>query len=309
MFTDAFRTDTDRPLKDASGRFRRDYVFGLGVFIVSTLIWFLMNVGFQPRFLLEPYRATPWLWLSVSANLLFGFGLLVARKTRPFALIPFLFALFPAAFLLQSAVMPFIKGAIRPTEAAKGADWKFVADLVFMFWELAFALIILFVSRVGNPLSLKRDPVPRRRPMRPFVVGLEIAFLIVVWGLQMEVLMRYKFPVDRYVSLFGIQFVFSLLLGFKEELIFRWLIVRIGERILGSRWTAVIINALLWSSYHYFFGEAVGTGLWPSFWVFVVSIWWALLSYRRNSLWSATAGHFVIEMFGFYVMYLPLITG
>ncbi|MFA6505282.1 MAG: CPBP family intramembrane glutamic endopeptidase [Treponemataceae bacterium] len=309
LFADAFRADTDRPLKDASGHIRRDYLLGLGVFVVSTLIWFLMNVGFQPRFLLETYRATPWMWFSVSTNLLFGVCLLVARKTRPYALVPFMFALFPAAFLIDSTVMPYIRDMIKPTAAAKGADWKFVADLVFISLELVFALLILSVARVGNPFSLKKSPHLGPRPMVPYVVGLEVAFLVVVWGLQMDVLYKFRFPIDRYFSLFGIQVVFSILLGLKEELIFRWLIVRIGERMLGSRWTAVLINATLWSSYHYFFGEAVGTGLWASFWVFVVSVWWALLSYRRNSIWAAFAAHFVIEMFGFYVMYLPLISG
>ena len=307
LFADAFRSETDRPIKDASGRIRKDFVFGLGVCIASALIWFLMNVGFQPRFLLETYRITPWMWLSLACNLAFGLCLLIAPKTRAYAIVPFLFALFPAAFMIDASVMPYIRDSVKPTAAAKGADWKFVADIVFISCELAFALVILFASRVGNPFSLKRHPHKGPRPMVRFVVGLETLFIIVVIGLQIDVLMKYRFPIDRYLSIFGIQVVFSLLLGFKEELIFRWLIVRIGERVMASRWAAVWFSALLWSSYHYLFGEAVGTGLWAAFWVWVVSMWWSLLSYRRNSLWSALAGHFVIEMFGFYVMYLPLI--
>jgi hypothetical protein len=317
IFLHAFVVQTDSPLLIPSlqnkGENREclrkiprpDLLRGLVVFIIAGFFWFLMNLSFQPRFFPDTFVITPWVCLSLGINLLFGLVLLLPPKTRPLAFIPFLFTLFPLSFIILAVLGETIRGYVPGTGTAHNLNWKFVYDCVFFLTELVFMAVFLFLSRTGNPFRIKKQasPLPGRRIM----LFPELLFILVVLFLLINLLVRAEFPLDRFMGLLKYQIPFALLLGLKEEVFFRWILMRTGERLLASRLVTVCYIALLWSSYHGFFGEGIGGGFWPAFWVCVASLWWSLLSYRYNSLWSAWTGHTVVELYGFYLMYLPFL--
>jgi hypothetical protein len=304
IFIQAFTAKTDKPLRDPSGKIRKELVSGLAVFFVSVVFWFLMNISFQPRFMPVPFFLTPWIFVSLGANFCFGFVLLLSRKTRGLALIPFLFTLFPLTFIILVFSAENIRKIIPATSAGRGLDWKFVYDGLFFLVELFFIGFFFFLSRTGNPFPLKKQPF---LPMRKLIRFLEFLFIAVVLSLLVILCLRFRFPFRRFLRLIKYQLPFAVLLGLKEELLFRWVLLRLGERFLGSRLISVCFWALAWSVYHGFFGEGVGVGFWPAFWVCIVSFWWSLLSYRYRSLWTAWFGHVVIELYGFYLMYIPFL--
>jgi hypothetical protein len=272
------------------------------VLSISSVFWFLMNIPFQPRFLPVPYTRSPWMLGSLALNAVFGLALLPSPKTRPLGIIPFMFTLFPLAFIAMTFLGELLRALIPGTESARGLDWKFAADCLFFLTELAFMFIFLGLSRTGNPFALK-PPLTVKKSIR---FG-ETVFILGVLTLTVLLLRGESFPLGRFLRLLKYQIPFALLLGLKEELFFRWILVRTGERLLGSRIISIAFMALLWGGYHFFFGEGVGTGFWPAFWVVVVSFWWSLLSYHYNSIWSAWLGHTAVELYGFYLMYSPFL--
>jgi membrane protease YdiL (CAAX protease family) len=286
------------------GNSRRSAIPGLIVFGVSSVFWFLMNVSFQGRFLPVPYQATIWFFISLGLNLCFGIGLLIFPKSRPYALVPFVFTLFPAAFLIMTLLGEPLQKLIPPSAAAGGLDWKFIYDDVFFLAELVFMFLFLGLSRTGNPFSLKRNPA---LPLKPLIRFLEGLFIVVVLFLMALLLYNSRFPPSRFLQLLKYQIPFAILLGLKEELLFRWVLPRLGERLMASRLTAVCFVAVLWALYHGLFGEGVGTGFGSAAAVCIASFWWSLLSYRYNSIWSAWLGHTVVELYGFYLMYIPFL--
>lgn len=286
-------------------RVRKGFLSGAGILILASALWFLMNANFQPRFSLEPYRPTSWMIVSLVSSVSFGLALSAIPRTRSFALVPFFFSIFPAAFLIDAALAPAIRAAVPPSAAAGGADWKFVSDLVFFSAELLLGLPFLRLAGVGNPFAAMR---PRsRRPLGPAVGLVEFLFAGTVLVLLVLFLLAHRFPPGRFLSLLGYQILFAALLGLKEELFFRWILVRVAERALASRGAAILWTALLWSVYHGLFGEGIGSGFVSAFWVFVVSLWWSFLSYWRGNIRGAWFGHFLVELYGFYLMYYPLV--
>jgi membrane protease YdiL (CAAX protease family) len=305
IFIQAFTAETDKPLIDSRGRPRGDLFPALAVLIIASGLWLLMNRSFQPRFLPVPYRPDRWLFVSLGANLVLGTALFLFPRTRPLALVPYFFTLFPAAFLTMTLLGEPVKALITGTGAANYLDWKFVYDCLFFGVEILLALLMLKLSRTGNPLG----PPPQKTalPLVYFVRFWELLFIAAVAALLFLLLLRTGFPPGRFVKLLRYQIPFALLLGFKEELLFRWILLRLGERLLRHRFAAVCFAALLWSLYHGLYGEGVGSGFWSAFWVCVVSFWWSLVSYRYNSIRVALGGHFVIELYGFYLMYIPFL--
>jgi membrane protease YdiL (CAAX protease family) len=263
-----------------------------------------MNLEFRPRFATEPFVPALWTYLSLGGNFLFGLLLLIFPKTRFLAFIPLVFTLFPLAFLILCLSGEGLRNLIPGSEAAGGLDWKFLYDCLFFTAELAFIGLFWLLSRTGKPLALVKPP---RRPLDTFVKFWEFFFIIGVFSLLAILLYRSRerFPPGRLIALLKYQIPFALLLGLKEELLFRWALLRKMEELLGSRLLAVCALALVWSLYHGFFGEGIGAGFWPAFWVCVVSFWWSLLSYRYNTLWPAWTGHTALELYGFYLMYIP----
>jgi membrane protease YdiL (CAAX protease family) len=317
IFAHAFTARTDSPLRisplqnepENRDRLRKiprpDLLRGLAVFILAGSVWFLMNLSFQPRFLPRVFVITPWVCLSLGINLLFGLALLLPPKTRPLAFIPFLFTLFPLSFIILAALGETLREFIPGTGTTRDLNWKFVYDCVFFFTELVFMVVFLFLSRTGNPFRIRKQaPSP---PGRRVILFLKLLFILVVLFLLVTLLVRAQFPLSRFIGLLRYQIPFALLLGLKEEIFFRWILIRTGERLLASRLVTVCYIALLWSSYHGFFGEGIGSGFWSALWVCVASFWWSFLSCRYNSLWAAWTGHTVVELYGFYLMYLPFL--
>jgi hypothetical protein len=305
LFAQAYTAAADEPLLGGDKKLRKTLFLPLGVLTVSSIFWFLMNRPFQPRFLPVPFQPNPWVFVSLGANLLLGTLLALFPKTRSLAPVPFFFALFPAAFLITAFAGASFPSRIPPSAFAHGLDWKFYYDCLFFTVEIIFALFFLKLLRLGAPLSLRR-PAPGL-PMAAFVRFWELLFLAVTGGLLVQLLLQARFPPDRFVKLLRYQLPFALLLGLKEELLFRWILPRLGEGLLRHRFTAVCFCALLWGLYHGLFGEGTGTGFGPAFWVCVVSFWWSLVSYRYNSIWVALGGHIGVELYGFYLMYLPFL--
>jgi hypothetical protein len=305
IFIQAYTAGTDRPIRGADGKIRKDLFPAMAVLITASVFWFLMNFSFQPRFLPVPFRPDRWVFVSLGANLLFGAALFVFPRTRTLAFVPCFFVLFPAAFLVTALLGEPLRTLIGGSAAAGYMDWKFLYDCLFFGVELLFAGLLLWVSRTGNPLPLARGKAAL--PLVYFVRFWEALFIAVVAALLVILLLRTRFPPGRFLALLRYQVPFALLLGLKEELLFRWVLLRTGERLLRHRLLALCFTALLWSTYHGFFGEGVGAGFWPAFWVCVVSFWWSLVSYRYNSLWVAWLGHTVVELYGFYLMYIPFL--
>jgi membrane protease YdiL (CAAX protease family) len=310
IFIRAFTAPTDKPLMDGKGRLRAGLIPISGIILISAGLWFIMNLSFQNRHSPEPFALTPWVIVSFSSCLVFGLALMIRKETRIYALAPFLFALFPLAYLVMALWGGTLQGRIPGSAAANGLDWKFIYDCVWISVELALIFVFLWISRTGNPFSLSGLSLKNISglPMKKLIWFWEGLFILVVFSLLVIILRQWRFPLNRFFPLLKYQIPFAILMGLKEELFFRWILVRIGERYLKSRFVSVCISALIWSGYHGFFGsECVGIGLWPTFWVGVVSFWWSLLSYRYNSIWPAWIGHAMIEFYGFYLMYISFL--
>ncbi|MDR1929804.1 MAG: CPBP family intramembrane metalloprotease [Treponema sp.] len=310
IFIRAFTSPADKPLTDAGGRLRAGLIPVLGIFLLSAGLWFIMNLSFRNRHSPAPFALTLWVILSLSSCLFFGLALMIRREIRFCALIPFSFALFPLAYLVIALWGGTLRERIPGSAAANGLDWKFIYDCVWISIELVLTFVFLRISRTGNPFALPRPGAKRRPglPMKKLIRFWELLFIVVVLFLLVIILRQRRFPADRFFPLLKYQIPFAVLMSLKEELFFRWILLRLGERYLKSRFVSVCIAALIWSGYHGFFGgEGIGTGLWPAFWVCVVSFWWSLLSYRYNSIWPAWIGHTAIEFYGFYLMYLSFL--
>jgi membrane protease YdiL (CAAX protease family) len=295
---------------DANGKVRSGLIAVSGILLISAILWFLMNLSFQYRHSPAPFVLTPWIVVSFSSCVFLGLVLMIRKKTRPYALIPFFFSLFPLAYLVMALWGGALREIVPGSAAANGLDWKFIYDCVWIFIELALTSVFLGISRTGNPFSLSglRPKIVSGLPMKKFIWFWEGLFIFVVFTLLVIILWKARFPLNRFFLLLKYQIPFALLMGLKEELFFRWILVRLGERYLKSRFVSICIAALIWSGYHGFFGsECVGTGFLPAFWVCVVSFWWSLLSYRYNSILPAWMGHAVIEFYGFYLMYISFL--
>lgn len=282
------------------------------VFIISALLWYLMNVNFQLRHSQAAFVMDKWIYVSFFMNVLFSAGLLLFRKTRPMAVIPLIFSVFPLAFGIMAVCFrggEALKRIIPANAQAGGLDWKFVYDSIWISVELGLCVLCSIVSKPGNPFPRRKNPFLHRRSSGPpaagFVVFWECLFIVVVLGLMVIVLVQNKFPFSRFLFLLRYQIPFAILMGFKEEFFFRWTLERIGSRLTGSRIFSALIIAAVWGGYHGLFaGESVGAGFNGFFFCALVSFWWSLLCCRNDSLYRAGAAHIVIEFYGFYLMYI-----
>jgi membrane protease YdiL (CAAX protease family) len=290
-----------------------------GVCCVSAIIWLVMNVPFTPRFSLSAYTATRGMYISAYLNLAFGLCLIALRQKKR-AFFPFFFAVFPIAYLVTAGTGSYIFGT---DFSGPRLTSKLLYDCYFFAIEIIgfFCLAKAFGMNLSCLGSKRREPTPTFFRDPPFTsrLGMRVSnFLIVffcsvVMSLLAIILMRYKVPAGVLLKLLGLQVLFALLLGFKEEFFFRWLLTNglvdalkdTGKKLSGL--VALLLVAVFWATYHGFFGEGVGSGLVSAGACFIASVFWGFLTLQRGNIRTALLGHFCIELYGVYLMYLPLL--
>jgi len=276
-------------------------------------------VPFTPRFSLAPYRATSGMFVSLGLNVLLGILLLVLQRKK-LSFIPFFFAMFPLAYVITAFTGHLILGS-----DFTGALFyrKILYDCYFFAVEMVCvsALALVFGKSLHCLGFLKRpedakgftEPVFASRAVT-FITGFSVIFFCTfVIGLMVLLLTKNRVPLTVIASLAWMQVLFAVFLGFKEELLFRWVLARsVAENLPLRRraWVALaamVIVALYWGVYHGFFGEGVGNGIGSAAACFIASMFWGYLTFRNGSLRLGVLGHICIELYGFYLMYLPLL--
>lgn len=294
-------------------------ILPIAICALAGFFWLLMNVPFTPRFSLAPYRATSGMFISLSLNALLGL-LLFAFKRKNLAFIPFFFAMFPLAYVITAFTGHLILGS-----DFTGALFyrKILYDCYFFVIEMicvsALALVfgknlhcLGFLRKPDNAKGLT-EPVFASRGVTFITAFSVIFFCTFVLGLMVMLLAKNRVPLTVIASLAWMQILFAVCLGFKEELLFRWVLARsVAENLPLRRrsWAAfgaMIIVALYWGVYHGFFGEGVGSGIGSAAACFIASMYWGYLTFRNGTLRLGVLGHICIELYGFYLMYLPLL--
>ncbi|GHT49625.1 hypothetical protein FACS1894102_4510 [Spirochaetia bacterium] len=303
IYKQAFTSDTDAKLSIK-------LIPGILICLLSASLWFVMNGSFNLRHSPQSFPVTTSVIASVVLCVLFSGILYVTKRYRSFFIVPLAFVVFPVAYLLIANWGESLKTIVPATTAAGGLDWKFVYDIFWIITELALMVPIFILCRLKNPLPLKRKQKTQSAlPCAKAVIFIDIFFIVGVLALMVHILVQANFPLKRFVSLLKYQIPFGILMGFKEEFFFRWILVRLIERLLKSRIAAVCISVFVWGMYHALFGgESVGVGFFAGFLTCVCSFWWTFTTYRNNSLWASFAGHTVIEWYGFYLMYIHYMT-
>ena len=290
------------------------------VAIVSALVWLIMNVPFTPRFTLAPYIATQGMYLSLAINATFGAILLLFRqKNRAF--IPFFFAMFPLAYLITAKTGCLFFGT---DFTGSNFSHKIIYDCYFFLTEIVCisALALLFKRPVACFGFKKRNRAETAggrslTDSRGAVLFERISFIVfcsVVLGLMVIILVQNKVPLSLIAQLAGLQILFAALLSLKEEFFFRWLLTNsIVESTVSEGKKKLFVIALLlvglfWGMYHGFFGEGVGSGIVSAVACFVVSVYWGFLTLQNGTIRKGFVGHLCIELYGFYLMYMPILT-
>jgi len=294
-------------------------ILPIAVCALSGFFWLLMNVPFTPRFSLSPYRATSGIFVSLGLNALLG-TVLLAMKRNKLAFIPFFFAMFPLAYAITAFTGHLILGS-----DFTGALFyrKILYDCYFFAIEMVCVstLALVFGKNLHCLGFLKKpndakgftEPVFASRPVTFLTVFSVLFFCTFVIGLMVLLLVSNRVPLSVIASLAWMQVLFAVCLGFKEELLFRWVLARsVAENLPLRRrsWAALaamVIVALYWGVYHGFFGEGVGSGIASAAACFIASMYWGYLTFRNGSLRLGVLGHICIELYGFYLMYLPLL--
>lgn len=294
-------------------------ILTVAVCALSGFFWLLMNVPFTPRFSLAPYRATGGMFVSLGLNALLGL-LLIAIRQKKLAFIPFFFAMFPLAYAITAFTGHLILGS-----DFTGALFyrKILYDCYFFAVEMVCVSTLALVfgkslrclgsSKKPNDSKGLSEPIFASRPVT-FITGFSVIFFCtVVLGLMVLLLVKNRVPLSVIASLAWMQILFAVFLGFKEELLFRWVLARsVAENLPMRRrswavFAAMVIVAHYWGVYHGFFGEGVGSGLGSAAACFIASMYWGYLTFRNGSLRLGVLGHVCIELYGFYLMYLPLL--
>lgn len=290
----------------------RDSVISISICLVSGIIWFAMNIPFYMRFELKPFTVTPAMVYSLVINFIFAIVLLVCKQKKN-AFFPFFFALFPLAYIFVAFTATYFFGS---DYTGMNITKKFMYDIYFFVCEIACMLILALCTKqsfrffTGNHANIEKqylitDTRFFTKKVRYAINGWSVFFASAVSLLTVWIIYKNNISVHLFLRLLVFQIPFAVLLAFKEELIFRWLLVHNLIDTTKSQLISLFIVALFWGVYHALFGEAVGTGLLSGIACFVISLWWGFVTIRSGNIRNAFIGHFFIEMYGFYLMYGP----
>jgi membrane protease YdiL (CAAX protease family) len=290
------------------------------VAIVSALVWLLMNVPFTPRFTLASYVATSGMYLSLAINAVFGIILLVFRQKKR-AFIPFFFAMFPLAYLITAKTGYLIFGS---DFTGSNFPRKILYDCYFFLTEIAcISALALIFKRPVACFGFKKQNQAKKEGGRTLTdhkaaVLFEYisfaVFCLVVFALMVIILVQNKIPFSLIARLAGLQLLFAALLSLKEEFFFRWLLTNsivdstVKEGTKKPLVIALLLVGIFWGIYHGFFGEGVGSGIVSAVACFVVSVYWGFLTLQNGTIRKGFVGHLFIELYGFYLMYMPILT-
>lgn len=290
------------------------------VAIVSALVWLIMNVPFTPRFTLVPYVATRGMYLSLAINAAFGAALfLFGQKRRAF--IPLFFAMFPLAYLITAKTGHLFLGT---DFTGSNFPRKILYDCYFFLTEIAcISALALIFKRPVACFGFKRNATNGKAGGRTLtdskaaVIFERVSFAVfclVVFGLMVLILARNRVPLSLIVRLSILQILFAALLSLKEEFFFRWLLTDSIVDSTSSKGSkkplilAILLVGVFWGMYHGFFGEGVGSGIVSALACFVVSVYWGFLTVQNGTILKGFVGHLFIELYGFYLMYMPILT-
>lgn len=278
------------------------FVYGL-----STLAWLISNIHAPKRYSLAPLVFSEWHMLSIAINLCL-LGLLLFFKQKKFIFFPIFYMVQPIAY----GLMYLITHQLLGTNYQSDYILKFWTDILFFILEILLFLPFLIFQKEKNPFRLRQRreewnismvPIPSHRLRRNLVyIGYAAQMGVVLW---MTIGMHIGLKVGLYTffNLLGIQMIFSLLLGLKEEFIFRWVYLKNLEKIFGNIWIAAVLQTIPWATYHVFFGEGIDNGLAYGLVTIIGSMWFSVLVYEFKSIILATLSHALMEVFAFYMMY------
>lgn len=285
-------------------------VLAWAVFGLSTLAWLVSNIHAPLRYSLAPLQLSWWHIGSICFNVLLA-ALLIAFKKNRLVIFPAFYMVQPLAYAIMYLVITHIIGT---NYLPDNIPLKFITDILFFLLEIVMFSVFLFFQNVKapNPFQFKADPktrditlvpIPNRRLRRNLVILGYVLQMGVVLAMCIIAPINLKVSWNSFINLLGIQIVFSLLLGLKEELIFRWVFLKGMEKLFGNIWVATLIQAAAWALYHFFFGEGIDNKIIYGIVTFIGAVWFSVLVYEFKNILLATLSHALIEVFAFYLMY------
>jgi membrane protease YdiL (CAAX protease family) len=299
-----FKTNFKLKIKGISPKYIPVWV----VYGLSTVVWLLSNVGAPLRYSLAPLHLSWWHIGSICFNILLAVYLLFSKQKK-LLFFPLFYAVQPLAYAIMYLVVTYVIGTKYLPD---NIPLKFITDIFFFILEIVMFTAFLFVQKEKNPYTGKPDnkdrditliPIKNRKVRRNLVIAGYVLQMGVVLYMAVVTPIQMKVGGSTFLGLLGIQLVFSLLLGLKEELIFRWVYLKGMEKLFGNIWIATLIQAAAWALYHYFFGEGIPDKVIYGVVTFIGAVWFSVLVYEFKNIILATLSHALIEVFAFYLMY------
>lgn len=314
---------------------------------LAMIFWLVSFIGAPPRFGMLHLQASYWHFVAIGGNLLLALVVLVLKKRSLLIIPLFFLMQPLSYALMEPIHRMVIGPTFSSLEQKLLADASFFVFELLCFLPLLLLLPkgeknplrfrgfkelpplephqgvphdkFFPVLKIFNPWSWARffklplDPETEnhrlvrshhRRVLLFFmaaIMGGVLAFLAIINPKQENV------SYDLVAKILPFQLLFGLLLGFKEEIIFRWIGLKGAEHAGHSRTAGALIMALAWGLYHAFFAEGMGpNGPWTFWWAFFVSCYFSYMVYELKNVWVPSILHVLIELFAFWIIYGPV---
>ena len=280
------------------------------IVILSSVIWLISNINCPLRFTLEPLSFTNWHVGGLIGQILLAVVLLSIKSWRKFVFYPALFGIYTAFYMIMSVVLP----CFVSTDYESDFTLKIINDLVYFTLETcAFLPLLLFLKDKNflnirlfrkNGCSDSSIPYNSQPKAAKYFMNISSAvFIVGVFIIAFVYPFRMGITADVFKKLLVFQLIFGLIIGIKDEIVFRWLLQGKLFSDTGSILAAILTQAVIWMVYHFFFGEGTGTGYFAAFMTLVAAAWWGYATFMYKNLWIPFIGHIGVELFGFYLMY------
>ncbi len=289
-------------------------IFPVIIAVLSSVIWLLSNINCPLRFTTEPMQFTNWHIIGLTAQIVSAAILFSVRKWRKFIFYPLLFGIYSAFYILMSVLLPIFIN----TDFASDFTLKIIHDLIYFTAETAvflpmllflknknFLNIRLFHKNSSSDLSIPYNTQPKS--VKYFMNISSALFIAGVFIIGFTYPFRIGITTEVFKQMLLFQLIFGLVIGIKDEIVFRWLLQQKLFSDTGSIIITILVQSIIWMSYHFFFGEGTGTGYFAAFMTLIAAAWWGYAAYIYKNLWLPFIGHIGIELFGFYLMYSPFI--
>jgi membrane protease YdiL (CAAX protease family) len=319
--------------------------WGIFTAAFAATAWLIASIGAPPRFTWDPLKLSIWQIVSASLNLLLAAFLIMIKK-RKIAFIPLFFSVQPVAYIAMYWIAVKLIGIDYSDMNRKFFTdiLFFILEMAmfapFFFWiddknpfrvkglfydgkvneqeklelDWSIPLFILFNKYKRNSLFGKKQKPQTEQEKKKWYHFRRSLIWFFFWlhtavTLYVAIILPFvhRIPLHVFLRLIGVQMVFAVLLGLKEEIFFRWILLKGLEKIFKSRILILLLQALPWGIYHAFFGEGTGRGPIGFGFTFIGAMWYGYLVLEFDSIWLAFFCHLIVEIAGFYNLYGALI--